>query len=60
MTRVAGGGGGGEGGGEVGGGGEGEEKQLPIYGIVQMCVLNGRLFQRCQVDDWPPFSTKSI
>ena len=25
--------------------------QLPIYGIVRMCVPNGPLFQRCQVYD---------
>ena len=35
-----------------GGGGGGEErKELPIYGIVRMCVSNGPPFQRCQVYD---------
>ena len=28
------------------------------YGIVQMCVPNSPLFQRCQVYDWPPFFNK--
>ena len=32
--------------------------ELPIYGIVWMCVPNGLLFQRCQVNDWPPFFNK--
>ena len=35
------------GGGWVGGGGG---VGFPIYGIVRMCVPNGPLFQRCQVD----------
>ena len=30
----------------MGGGGT-----LPVYGIVQMCVPNGSIFQRCQVYD---------
>ena len=42
-------------GGVVGWGGGGE---LPIYGIVRMCVPNSPLFQRCQVYDWPPFFNK--
>ena len=43
------------------GGGEGAVGgELPIYGIVWMCVPNGPLFQRCQVYDWPLFSAKSI
>ena len=32
---------------------------LPIYDIVQMCVPNGLLFQRCQVYDWSPFFDKN-
>ena len=31
---------------------------IPIYGIVWMCVPNGPLFQRCQVYDWPLFFSK--
>ena len=37
-----------------GGGGRG----FPIYGIIRMCVPNGLLFQRCQVNNWPPFFNK--
>ena len=31
---------------------------LPIYGIVRMCVPNSPRFQRCQVNEWPPFFNK--
>ena len=46
------------GGGGGGGGGEGGGGELPIYGIVRMCVPNSPLFQHCQVYDWPPFFDK--
>ena len=42
----------------VGGGGAGEGVQLPIYGIVWMCVPNGPLFQSFQVYHWPCFFNK--
>ena len=50
------GGGGGGGWGGVGGqegdrGGVGAGGELPIYGIVWMCVSNGPPFHRCQVYD---------
>ena len=46
---------GGGGGGGAGGGGGGGRDQLPIYDIVQICVPNRPLVQRCQVYDKPPF-----
>ena len=45
-----------QGGGRGEGGGAG--RVTSIYGIVRMCVLNGPIFQRCQVYDWPPFFDK--
>ena len=32
--------------------------QLPIYDIVWICGPNSPLFQRCQIYDKPPFSSK--
>ena len=42
----------------MGGGGGGFEGQLPIYGIVRMCVPNCPLFKRCRYTICSPFFNK--